>query len=189
MGRDPVFFALDEALPIRNPIDRTEALARLARRYFTSHGPATLRDFVWWSGLKVSDARKGLEAVLAELEHVTVEGRDYWRSPEETLGPAPTSVAFLLPAYDEFVVGYQDRSATLAPQYAALVKNANGLGASVLYDGQVIGTWTREVKRAGVTIHTVAFAPWPDPVQQAVREAAAHYGAFIGQSAVLNVRA
>ena len=74
-GRDPLFFALDEVLPPAK-VGRTEALAELARRYFTSHGPATLQDFVWWSGLKVSDARVGLETVRAELEYESAGGRE-----------------------------------------------------------------------------------------------------------------
>ena len=97
-------------------------------------------------------------------------------------------MAFLLPAYDEFVVGYQDRSAMLAPEYADLVKNANGLGANVVCDGQIIGTWTREAKSAGVTVHAAPFSPWPDGTRTAVEAAVARYGAFIGQSAVLNIR-
>jgi hypothetical protein len=186
LGRDPVFFAPDEVLPKSQHLERAEALAELTQRYFTSHGPATLQDFVWWSGLKVSDARAGLDAVRAELALETVEGHEYWSAPVSATSVQPQSVAFLLPAYDEYLIGYQDRSASLAPEYAARVKNANGLGATVVYDGRVIGTWTREAKRARVTIHAAPFAPWSDAMREAVEAAVASYGEFIGQPTQLD---
>jgi hypothetical protein len=189
VGRDPVFFALGERLADRQTVDRADTIAELARRYFRGHGPAALQDFVWWSGLKVGEARAGLEAVKRELESNTVNGREYWRTPSSVTASSPHAPeAWLLPAYDEFLIGYQDRSASLAPEYAARVKNANGLGATVVVDGQVIGTWTRESKRAQVVIHAEPFAPWPDAIRAAVEGAVARYGAFIGQPAALAIK-
>lgn len=187
-GRDPSFFAL-ESLPPTRRMRREEAIIELTRRYFTRHGPATLQDFVWWSGLRVSEARAGLEAVQGELVTETANGQTLWRSAEGvSAGPLAPS-AFLLPAYDEFLIGYTDRSASLAPEHAALVKNANGLGATVIWNGRVIGTWTRETKRAEAVIHARPFTNWRDEARQVVEAAAARFGTFIGQRTALQITA
>jgi len=185
-GRDPSFFALDTLPPARH-LGREEAITELARRYFTGHGPATLQDFVWWSGLRVTEARAGLEAVQAELVADGVDGQTLWRANVDAPDAPPASAAFLLPAYDEFLIGYKDRRASLAPEHAALVKNANGLGATVVWDGRVIGTWTRETKRDEVIIHARPFEDWPDEARQAVDQATEQYGAFHTKHAVLRL--
>ena len=186
-GRDPTFFALDELPPARR-LGRDEATAELARRYFTGHGPAALPDFVWWSGLRVSEARAGLEAVKSELEAETVDGQTFWRAPSQGPAKPQAPAAFLLPAYDEFLIGYKDRSASLAPEHAALVKNANGLGATIVHDGRVIGTWTRETKRAEMVIHAQPFEVWPGDVLLAVEAAAEQFGAFHEKRAVVKLK-
>ena len=86
-------------------------LAELARRYFTSHGPATLPDFVWWSGLSTRDARQGLEANKLHFEHETVDGETYWFVATIMPSTRGNLKAYLLPNYDEYTVGYTDRSA------------------------------------------------------------------------------
>lgn len=186
-GRDPSFFALD-ALPPSRRLGRDEAIAELARRYFTGHGPAALPDFVWWSGLRVSEARAGLEAVQTHLAAETMDGRTFWRAPCEGPAMPQALVALLLPAYDEFLIGYKDRSASLALEHAAHVKNANGLGATVIFDGRVIGTWTRETKRTEVVIHARSFEAWPGDVLLAVERAAEQYGAFHEKRAVVKLK-
>src|SRR5258706_15100039 len=111
-GKQQTFVLLDDWLPASSArIPREEALAKLARRYFIGHGPATIADFVWWSGLSVSDAKRGLDLVRAKLEQVTVDGKVYWSSPESRSETGSTSRAYLLPNWDEYSVSYRDRSA------------------------------------------------------------------------------
>src|SRR3712207_6350881 len=74
-GNNPTLMSLDESLPAARVMAHDEALAELARRYFTSRGPATLQDFVWWSGLTTADARAGLKAITADLVRKTIDGR------------------------------------------------------------------------------------------------------------------
>jgi len=113
-GREPTYVLLDEWIPPSAGIPQEEALARLAQRYFSSHGPASLQDFAWWSGLKVRTARQGLEAVRASLVSVQVDGKELWAG-RELEQSRPISHTHLLPPFDEFLLGYKDRTLALDP--------------------------------------------------------------------------
>lgn len=152
---------------IKHPriLERGQALAELALRYFRSHGPATIKDFQWWSKLTLKDINAGLAQVAAQLESVECNGSAYWLAPEtaELLGgtvPGARSV-LLLPGFDEYLLGYTDRSAALAPHHAPLtVPGNNGMfKATVVAGGKVAGTWRkaqgaaeRERQLAGVVL-------------------------------------
>ena len=147
---------LDERAPDFPALDRNEALGRLARRYFTSHGPATLRDYAWWSGLAAADARAGLEIVKPELQSEVVEGSTYWFATSPTNAPFDTPIMHLLPNYDEQFVAYKDRTAAvpsslrkrLDPKALAIIGNV------VVMNGQVIGSWRRRTARQRLVIET-----------------------------------
>jgi hypothetical protein len=115
-GKQFTYALMSERAPDARRLPREEALGELARRYFRSHGPATLRDFVWWSGLKTTDARRGLE--MNRPISREVDGLKYW-----TVGrtaPAsgrPKTIAHLLPVYDEYLVAYRDHKAVPRPPY------------------------------------------------------------------------
>jgi hypothetical protein len=185
---DPAFFLLERALPPLLHLEYDEALAELARRYFTGHGPAALDDFRWWSGLPAAEARAALDMAKAHLHEETIDGRTYWHAGQSTGAARAAPTAHLLPAYDEFLIGYKDRSASLAPEHAAYVKNANGLGSAILLAGQVIGTWTRTTKRAEVVIHAAPFMRWSKAQQEAVEQAVQAYGRFMSKAATLNIQ-
>lgn len=136
---------------IKNPraMDREQALAELALRYFSSHGPATLKDFQWWSKLTLKDINTGLTQIKDQLAIVECNGVSYWLAPEtaELLGgtvPGARSL-LLLPGFDEYLLGYTDRSAALAPHHAPLtVPGGNGVfKATVVAGGKVAGTWRK----------------------------------------------
>lgn len=152
---------------IKNPrtMDRGDALAELALRYFRSHGPATINDFQWWSKLMLKDIRAGLDVAAAGLATIECGGASYYLAPEtaELLGGtvAGARSVILLPGFDEYLLGYTDRSAALAPEHAQLtVPGSNGMfKATVVTGGQVAGTWRkaqtaaeRESQRAGVVL-------------------------------------
>src|SRR6185312_5146089 len=107
-GKQFTYALLEDRVPPATPIDRDEALAKLARRYFTSHGPATLKDYVWWSGLMVRDAKAGIDLAGASLVRDEVDGFTYWcsdrRAPKATTSPR----AHLLPNYDEYLIAHKD---------------------------------------------------------------------------------
>jgi hypothetical protein len=139
-GKQPTLTLLDEWVPEPRRLAREEALAELAKRYFTSHGPATLHDFAWWSGLPMADARAALAAVASDITSETAGERTLWFPPSGAI--AKRAGAHLLPVYDEYTVAYRDRSDVLDP---ALARRAgNGIfGNVVVVDGQVVGTWTK----------------------------------------------
>lgn len=176
-GKQVTYTLLDERVPMTRALDHDEALAELTRRYYTSHGPATIQDFTWWSGLTVADAKKGLALVGSHLINEVIAGQSYWFSADAHLDE-PSQEAFLLPTFDEFMVGYAG--------FDALRRGGRDSGMHLVYestivlDGQVIGTWKRTLKRNAVVIEIAPFAPLSPPQQEAIRVAAQRYGVFVG---------
>ncbi|MBI5877278.1 MAG: AlkZ family DNA glycosylase [Chloroflexi bacterium] len=183
-GKQQTFTLLDTWMPPANPKSHAEALAELARRYFTSHGPATVPDFAWWSGLTVSDAREGLELAGSHLARELIGGQSFWYSPDAIAGAkAPTAVS-LLPAFDEYLVSYKDRSAVLDPLDVKRVNAGGGiLNPAIVVDGQVVGTWKRTLRRGAVAVAPTGFPKHAQVAESALREAVERYGAFLGLTA------
>jgi DNA glycosylase AlkZ-like len=185
-GKQHVFLLLEEWLPEAPILPHDQALRELARRYFTSHGPATARDFAWWAGLAAADARAGLEMVQKDLTQVEVDGKTCWGPPPPSGKQEPVPAAHLLPAYEEYLLGYTDRSAVLEPKFAKQMITRNGMIRTiVVIDGQVVGVWSRVIKKGAVEIKPVWAAQPGETELQAVRQAAGRYGAFLGLEAVL----
>jgi len=187
-GKQHTFVLLDEWLPGGVSLTRDEALATLARRYIAGHGPATSRDFAWWSGLPLGEAEHALELAQPRLRR-TAAGRDAcWVSDSNSSPKVHANVAVLLPAFDEYLVGYRDRSAMLDPGYAAKVNAGGGLLSPVIVmDGRVIGTWKRTLGRNRVEIRTFPLARFSGRQQRAIAAAARSYASFIGVPAVSTV--
>ncbi len=176
------FLALDAG----KTLPKDEAAAQLARRYFISHGPATLADFNNWSGLLISEARAALEAIKSELVEDIIDGQSYWLSAESA--QPPEHDLYLLPGFDEFVLGYKDRSAVLDAQFAdAICPGGNGMFMSTIVSaGRIIGTWKRALKKKSVDITLELFRPLRPDELDVLSEAAARYGAFLGLAAVVH---
>jgi hypothetical protein len=183
-GRNTTFKALAAGPTL--PVD--EALAELARRYFTSRGPATVNDFAHWAGLTLGDARRGLDSVKTVLVSEEIDSRTYWRSPESAL--TPQRPLYLLPGFDEFVLGYRDRSAVLDPQFNdAICPGGNGVFRSTIVSGgRIIGTWKRTLKKKTVEIALKPFRPLTAGERALIDAAAAEYGAFLRLQAVVSDR-
>lgn len=180
-GKQFTYALFDVRAPRARTLDRDEALAELAKRYFQSRGPATVQDFAKWSGLTVADARIGLEGVKQELHQKVVEGRTYWL-PRGSRRPASASpTAYLLSIYDEYISGYKDRSAIVEPGHATkLVGMGNALTSVIVLDGQIAGTWKRRLESKEVTVETNFFDRPTNAGRQAVAAAAKRYGEFLG---------
>jgi hypothetical protein len=184
-GRHVTYALLAERAPDARRLAPDEALAELTTRFIRSHGPATLRDFVWWSGLRARDARRGLEMVRARPE--TVNGFTYW-----TLGPitsatrAPGHGAHLLPIYDEYMVSYRDRDAV--PHGPSKIRSSTAFVTfqhAVVVGGQVAGTWRTSpvVNPAVVSVFPVRRLTAGD--RRAITDAAARYERFLGEPVTL----
>ncbi|GAC1377229.1 MAG: crosslink repair DNA glycosylase YcaQ family protein [Pseudarthrobacter sp.] len=148
-GNQQLLVAFDEWIPVSRTLGRQEAIVEFLLRYFRSHGPATVRDFAWWTQLPLPEVRAALEQVRGQLVELEFAGATYWMSPETASllddgVPGQRSV-LLLPGFDEFLLGYQDRSLVLAPEHAdKIVPGGNGVfKKTVVAGGEVIGTWSR----------------------------------------------
>jgi hypothetical protein len=180
--KQQTFVLLDEWAPHARELSREEALAELARRYFASHGPATIHDFAWWAGLTVTDARAGLEAAKLGLVSETIDGKAYWLSagaPEQAA--VDTSCVHLLPGFDEYLLGYKDRGAVLAAEHAPkIIPGNNGVfQPTIVVAGQVAGTWKRTLKKKSIDLTLIPFTRMDD-LEERVSEAAECYGDFLG---------
>ncbi|MFZ5942169.1 MAG: winged helix DNA-binding domain-containing protein [Bacteroidota bacterium] len=177
------FALLDERAGSGPGFSREEALAELALRYFRSHGPATLSDFAWWSGLRSGDARKALESVGKELLCRTEEGQAYWFAEDPSPRRALPDRVHLLPAYDEYLISYKDRSASLTRVLQPRAVSSNGVFYPVILSGgQVCGLWKRTVKKNSI-IPEYAFFEAPDTsTREGVREAFGRYAQFVDKS-------
>jgi hypothetical protein len=184
--KQPTYVLLDEWVPDSKHLEPDEALAELALRYFRSHGPATLNDLVWWSGLKISDARAGLNSVSSALEMIESGGRTYWTGAEH---PEMNSIpsTFLLPGFDEYMLGYTDRTPILAAQYAGrIVPGNNGMFMpTIVSDGQVIGLWKRILKKDKILVEAMPFEKVSKAKIKSITTQAKKYGKYLGKSVSL----
>jgi len=179
-GKQDTFVWLDDWLPAGRTLSRDESLAELAERYFTGHGPATIQDFMWWSGLPAADARASLEMVASQLAHKALEGQTYWFS-SSSLAKAASPTAYLLPAFDQYLLGYKDRRAVLDPAHARkVVPGGNGMFKPIIViDGQVVGTWQRTLRKTKVVVNFKPFISLRPVQMEAIATAAERYGAFV----------
>ena len=182
-GKQSTYALLEERAPAGPVLDRDTALAELARRYFQSHGPATDRDFSWWSGLTLTDARAGIASLGRELACVTWEGSDY-RYPAGS-EPAAVRGAWLLPNYDEFTVAYADRSLLIGPGFPKVRDpRADPIFTNViLVNGLLAGTWRRTLTAKEAKVSLSPFAPPAPPARRAVARAADRFRLFAGRLA------
>jgi hypothetical protein len=186
-GKQFTYALLDARAPAGPALTRDEALARLASRYFASRGPATLHDFANWAGLTLADARTGLQAVAGQLHQDLVAGRTYWSSaaspPARAASPTQraSARALLLSVYDEYVSGYKDRSAIVAPgDTGKLWPRGNAVTSIVVLDGRIVGTWRRRLEAKAVRVEPRFFAPPTPAAKRAVAAAARRYARFLG---------
>jgi hypothetical protein len=179
-GNDQAVVLLSEW--VRNPHtpERDEALGEFVSRFFSSHGPATLRDFAWWTKLPLRDARVGLAIAREHLEESVQDGTSYFMAPG--LSDRAAREVHLLPGFDEFLLGYQDRSASLAAEHAQLtVPGNNGMFLPTIVDaGQVVGLWRRKKVKSGMEITPQPFAGMTKRREAGFAAAAAAYGAYLG---------
>lgn len=160
------------------PADSGEALAILACRYFQSHGPATLRDFVWWTGATVTECKKALAAARPTLASEVVEGREYFFTPFKTLPRPDMAAAFLLPAFDEYTVAYADRTAVMKTE--DVKKVSYGINPNIIIGGHAVGMWKRVMKGKKQVVQLQPFAPLKMRQRTAIAKAVTDFGDYTG---------
>jgi hypothetical protein len=166
-GKQVTFAAFDERIPAAPALDRVAAAAELARRFVQARAPATVEDFAWWSGLPLGEARPAFAAATPPA----APPRSRRRTPR----------AYLLPAFDEYLIGYADRSAVLAARDVVKINAGGGmLNAIVVVDGRVAGTWRRTFEKTGVVVTLAPVRALSAAERSAIDDAADRYGAFLG---------
>jgi hypothetical protein len=155
-GKQATYALLDDRSPAGGALPRDEALAELATRYFSTRGPASIRDFSWWAGLTMADATRGAELAVGVLKREIIDGLPYWSAAGEPAVKGTSSSAHLLPNFDEYYIAYKDRSAMLsAPTKRGDSPWLPGLTDNLLlFGGRLAGSWRRGIGTKGVTIVT-----------------------------------
>jgi len=147
-GKEQTYALLDERAPAFPPLHKEEALAKLTQLYFQSHSPATLQDFAWWSGLSLTEARQGLGAVKNTLVEEKINGQLFWFQNDYRNIPEVKNFCCLLPAFDEYIIAYSDRSPVLLSEHHSKAVSSNGVFRPVIVvNGQVIGLWKKSSQK------------------------------------------
>ena len=159
-GSKCTYALLEERVPPMPELTKDESLARLARSYFRSHAPAVLQDFVWWSGLPVTEARQAIYLIDSELTAEEWNGQTWYIHEDcRTRGKVSGSL-HLLPSYDEYLLGYKDRTDVLPKEHYAKAFTNNGLFYPVvLHEGRVIGNWDKGPQKKSISIEHTWFQP------------------------------
>jgi len=187
-GKKHTYSLLSKRVPNKILLTKEEALAKLALKYFSSHGPATVADFIWWSGLSASNARSALESIKDNLVSIRIASDNYWLSATTGKVEKPKDSVYLLPAYDEFLISYKDRSASITADDHKKAISSNGIFRPVvLVNGQINGLWKRDIKKDEIIIRTEYFRPHDKTDEVLIASAAEMLGSFIGKRARIKV--
>ncbi len=191
-GKQFTYALLDERAPNARHLERDEAVAELTKRYFTSHGPAKIRDFAWWSGLTVAEVKAGLEMSKSHLTHEVINGETYWFSRQQATTVSDKDIAqsaYLLSTYDEYGISYKDRKELIDPAYSEKANPGNlpvvPFQAQIAIDGKILGSWKRTPKKNQVIVEAYYFRPLTEVETRALTEEVERYGRFIGLPATL----
>ena len=181
---------LNERVEKPKPIKKEEALYKLATKYFQSHFPATLQDFCWWSGLSFSDAKQALESIKDDFICEKLHQQEYWLPHSFAPKKNDKECALLLPAFDEFLISYKDRSAAILQQHHSRAFSNNGIfWPTIVIDGQVKGLWKRKIKKDTVVIEPNLFDNKSEKDTELIKKAAEKFGSFLNKKTeVIKIR-
>jgi Winged helix DNA-binding domain len=187
-GKQQTYALIEERAPNARNLAPDEALAELTFRYFTSHGPATIKDYRWWSSLKVTDIRRGIEMLGDKLRTDEVGGKTYFSTKGSTSTRVSSPTVHLLQAYDEYLVAYTDSKPLLNLSGIARSTSDRTLYLGVVtLDGQIAGNWKRTITKNSVKFDVVLYRLFRGEKATALRKAVDGHGAFLGLPADLIV--
>lgn len=178
-GRKHTYALLDERAPTAKNLHKEEALAELALRYFRSHSPASIQDFIWWSGLSATEAKQAVELIRQDLFFEKIEEQDYILHKSWVQAAEPDSILHFLPSYDEYLISYKNRTAVLDLKHHPKAFNNYGIFQPVImFNGEIVGNWKKMVKKGLVTIETSFFKHKGKVTKKQIKEAEKRYKLF-----------
>ena len=179
-GKQHTFALLEERAPSARKLPREEAVAELTRRYFTSHGPATAKDFRWWSSLTLTDIKNGIESVKEHLIETVVDDISYWSAPLPSSTPPNPPKALLLQGYDEYIVGYSESKWLLDISRTGAPGNGSTFIGVILLGTQVRGSWKRTITKDSVHFELAPSPAFDESQLSDVQREAERHAAFLG---------
>jgi hypothetical protein len=185
-GKQHTYALLEERAPRGRKFGRDEALAQLARRYVSGHGPAQAQDLAWWSGLTVADARRGLEASKNELEQTMIDGKAYWFAPASPTRRSAGPTVHLLPNYDEFLIAFKDRRFALDPKVEPVMSVF--MAHFVVVNGRLVGGYRRTIAKGEVLITAELLRALTTAERKGLEAAAGRYAKSLGVALRLEVK-
>ena len=187
-GKEFTYALLEERVPPAAMLKGDEALAELTRRYFTSHGPATIRDFAWWSGQTQASIKRGIEILGSKLTKITSQDLICWCAAPPRSGTTTTPVAHLLPIYDEFLIAYKDRVFMQRDAKTPKLHSGPDPNHYLVIDGRLAGSWKPAEKGGKVTVTVATYGRISRAERDAIERAAADYGKFVARPITLRIR-
>jgi hypothetical protein len=181
-GRQQTYALVSERVPAPVAMTAEEGLAELTRRYFTSHGPATVKDFAWWSSLTVAEIKRGLAGCGDALASAVVDGRTLWFAADAP-EPAPPPAAALLQGYDEYVVAYSDTKFAFNMAGVAGTPGQhteNTMFHPIVFDGQLGAFWRRKAGPKGIALDIDLLIDPTVRQRKALTSEIERYEAFVG---------
>ena len=192
-GKTQVLVLLDEWVPRHRRLEREDALGEFLVRYLRGHGPATVKDFAWWSQLTLADARIGLAVARDRITEMNVDGQTLYLDSATDVGELGSRVrqrspVLTLGGFDEYLLGYQDRSFSIdAGDLVRVIPGKNGIFLPIMVsNGRVVGTWRRLVKGRGITVESQPFGAFSERRAAGFARSIGHYATFLGMPATVN---
>jgi len=187
-GKQFTYMLLDERVPKQKDLTQEEALAELTKRYFQSHGPAQIQDFSWWSGLNLTDAKKGVALIKPKLTKEEKGSKTYWFI-ENKIKKQSEQDGYLLPGFDEYFIAYKDRSDVLDKNYAKELNQGGGMvNGAVIINEHMVGGWKRKFSRKTVVITIRLFEKITDEQKKAIKSQAERFEKFLNIPAVIELQ-
>lgn len=141
--RHATYYLTEKKVPVTAAMERDEMLMLLARKYFQSHSPATIDDYVWWTGLPVADCRRGMDLLGSELNMEQWKGSEYYMHETCRTRGVYKDKAHLLPPFDEYLIGYKSRSLAIRQEHTPHAYTNNGIFFPIIaHGGTICGNWT-----------------------------------------------
>jgi hypothetical protein len=181
-GKQFTYALLEEVVPRQRTLERDEAMHELAKRYFSTRGPATADDFAWWSGLTKTDAKRAAESAGSDFQRQSIDGRSYWFQGPARLPKRKAPIAHLLPNYDEYFIGFKDRGAfALRLRAAGIAARTDALSGHILaIDGQIVGGWGRTLRGKNAVIRLKLLQALSAAEDRAVVTTVKRFSDFLG---------